>query len=233
MSSFSVAVKPVVEQLDHLPGDEDAVDLCESIDYSTENGGTYELHPLPGCFTERARRPSVVRNDSTADTITLGALAPEQSLTVLEDVHLKSRSVTETNTKVVVPATHHRAPAVESEGSLSKSYRREANLQLAAVCWSFFLGGWNDGTTGPLVPVIQESYHIDFATVSVLFVFTCSGFVLGAGTNVYLNERYGFGKIMFIGSLFQVVAYAMESPQPPFPIPRRACRFSMHLPSFC
>ncbi|KAK0234023.1 MFS transporter [Armillaria fumosa] len=218
MSSFSVAVKSVVERLDHLPVDEDVVDLSESFGYSTENGGTYELHPLPECFTERARRPSVVRNDSTADTITFNDLVPEQSLTVLEDVHLKSHIVTETSTEVVIPPIHHRAQTVESEGSRSQSYRRQANLQFAAVCWSFFLGGWNDGTTGPLIPVIQESYHINFATVSLLFVFSCSGFVLGAGTNVYLNERYGFGKIMFIGSLFQVVAYAMESPQPPFPV---------------
>ncbi|KAK0224600.1 MFS general substrate transporter, partial [Armillaria nabsnona] len=103
-----------------------------------------------------------------------------------------------------------------SEGS--KSHRRQANLQFAAVCWCFFLGMWNDGTTGPLIPVIQESYHINFATVSLLFVFSRIGFVLGAGANVYLNERYGFGKITFIGSLSQVISYAMESPQPPFPV---------------
>ncbi|KAK0480368.1 MFS general substrate transporter [Armillaria novae-zelandiae] len=93
-----------------------------------------------------------------------------------------------------------------------------ANLQFAAICWCFFLEGWNDGTTGPLIPVMQESYHINFVVVSLLFVFNCIGFILGAGTNVYLNERYGLGKIMFIGSLFQVAAYAMESPQPPFPV---------------
>ncbi|KAK0430882.1 MFS general substrate transporter, partial [Armillaria borealis] len=89
--------------------------------------------------------------------------------------------------------------------------RRQANLQFAAVCWCFFLGGWNDGTTGPLIP-------ISFATISLLFVLSCIGFVLGAGANVYLNERYGLEKIMFIGSLFQVMSYAMESPHPPFPV---------------
>ncbi|SJL13468.1 uncharacterized protein ARMOST_16912 [Armillaria ostoyae] len=247
MSSLSVAVKPVVERLDHLPVDEDAVDLGESIDYiaplgrqarkittSGENGGTYELHPLPEGFTERARRPSVLRNDSTVDTITLKDLVPEQSLPVLENVHLKSCIATATSPGVAIPSIHHRAHAVESAKG-SKSHRRQANLQFTAVCWCFFLGGWNDGTTGPLIPVIQESYHINFATVSLLFVFSCIGFVLGAGANVYLNERYGLGKvsstlfrssslkadleqIMFIGSLFQVVSYAMESPHPPFPV---------------
>ncbi|KAK0234035.1 MFS general substrate transporter [Armillaria fumosa] len=230
MSSFSVAVKPVVERPSHLPADEEAVDLSESIDYTTppsrqarkisasaDNGGTYELHPrLLEHLTERARRPSVLRNGSTADTITLKDLVPEQSLPVLEDVHLKSRIATATSTGVAIPAIRHRAQIIESERS--KKYRWQANLQFAAVCWCFFLEGWNDGTTGPLIPVIQESYHINFAIVSLLFVFNCAGFILGAGTNIYLNERYGLGKIMFIGSLFQVVAYAMESPQPPFPV---------------
>ncbi len=62
-------------------------------------GGTYELHPLPEYFTE----PSVLRNDSTAD-ITVKDLVPEQSLPVLEDVHLKSCIAIATSTGVVVPA---------------------------------------------------------------------------------------------------------------------------------
>ncbi len=91
---------------------EEAVDLSQSIDYtappshqarkiptSAENGGTYELHPLPEYFTE----PSVLRNDSTAD-ITVKDLVPEQSLPVLEDVHLKSCIAIATSTGVVVPA---------------------------------------------------------------------------------------------------------------------------------
>jgi hypothetical protein len=35
-----------------------------------------------------------------------------------------------------------------------------ANLQYASLCWSLFLAGWNDGTTGPLLPRIQEVYHV-------------------------------------------------------------------------
>ncbi|KAK0184619.1 MFS general substrate transporter [Armillaria mellea] len=120
------------------------------------------------------------------------------------------------STEAVISAIHHQA--VGYEGLRSKSYRRQANLQFAAVCWSFFLGGWNDGTTGPLIPTIQKSYHINFATVSLLFVFSCSGFVLGSGANVYLNERWGLGKVVFVGSLFQVVSYTMQSPHPPFPV---------------
>ncbi|KAF8911268.1 MFS general substrate transporter [Mucidula mucida] len=100
--------------------------------------------------------------------------------------------------------------------------RRERKLHsmihFAAICWCFFLEGWNDGTTGPMLPTMQEYYHINYAIVSLLFVFNCVGFVLGAGLNVWLNDKFGFGKTVVIGSLFQVAAYAIESPAPPFPV---------------
>lgn len=32
-------------------------------------------------------------------------------------------------------------------------------IQYAALCWALFLVGWNDGTTGPLLPRIQDNYH--------------------------------------------------------------------------
>ena len=35
-----------------------------------------------------------------------------------------------------------------------------AGLQLASVCYSMFLAGWNDGTTGPLLPRIQKFYKV-------------------------------------------------------------------------
>lgn len=37
--------------------------------------------------------------------------------------------------------------------------RRKANIQFATLCWTLFLGGWTSGTTGPLLPRIQEVYH--------------------------------------------------------------------------
>ncbi len=39
-----------------------------------------------------------------------------------------------------------------------KDYR--VHVQFAALCWSMFLAGWNDGTTGPLLPRIQEVYNV-------------------------------------------------------------------------
>ena len=38
--------------------------------------------------------------------------------------------------------------------------RRKATLMYATSCWCYFLAGWNDGTTGPLLPRIQSVYHV-------------------------------------------------------------------------
>ncbi|KAJ4473093.1 MFS general substrate transporter [Lentinula aciculospora] len=98
-----------------------------------------------------------------------------------------------------------------------KKQNRTSMIQFAALCWCFILEGWNDGSIGPLLPVIQAYYSVGFAVVSLLFVVNCCGFVIGAGINIWLNERLGFGKVMVLGSLFQLATYAIQSPAPPFP----------------
>ncbi|PSR73982.1 hypothetical protein PHLCEN_2v10213 [Hermanssonia centrifuga] len=84
-------------------------------------------------------------------------------------------------------------------------YRHKGRLHFAALCFSFFLEGWNDGTTGPLLPTIQKYYDIGFAIVSLLFVLNCVGFLSGAILTVYLTDKFGFGKNAqgngFVGSL--------------------------------
>ncbi|KAJ3839168.1 major facilitator superfamily domain-containing protein [Lentinula raphanica] len=98
-----------------------------------------------------------------------------------------------------------------------KRQHRRGMIQFGALCWCFVLEGWNDGSVGPLLPVIQAYYSVGFAVVSLLFVVNCCGFVVGAAVNIWLNERLGFGKVMVLGSLFQLATYAIQSPAPPFP----------------
>lgn len=42
----------------------------------------------------------------------------------------------------------------------SNLQKKAEKIQFATLCWSIFLAGWNDGTTGPLLPRIQEVYHV-------------------------------------------------------------------------
>ncbi|TBU62655.1 MFS general substrate transporter [Dichomitus squalens] len=97
-------------------------------------------------------------------------------------------------------------------------HRRKFLLTFLTLCFSVFLNGWNDGTTGPLLPRIQAYYHIGFAVVSLVFVFNTIGFIIGAFANVWLTDKFGFGKCLVIGSVCQIAAYAMMVPAGPFPL---------------
>ena len=58
--------------------------------------------------------------------------------------------------------TTNKEPATPSTASVSntRAHRVRANIQFTSLCYSLFLAGWNDGTTGPLLPRIQQVYHV-------------------------------------------------------------------------
>ncbi|KAH9934819.1 MFS general substrate transporter [Fomitopsis serialis] len=114
----------------------------------------------------------------------------------------------------------------EVSASQAKTYRWRSRVHFAALCYSYFLEGWNDGTLGPLLPRIQSYYDIGFDIVSLLFVFMTLGFIGGAMANVYLNQRIGFGKVMVIGAILQLVGYVMVAPAGPFALMNAGVTFA-------
>ncbi|KAJ8078960.1 hypothetical protein PM082_013244 [Marasmius tenuissimus] len=94
----------------------------------------------------------------------------------------------------------------------------QGRLQLAALFWTMFLAGWNDGSTGPLLPRIQAVYHVNDTIVSLIFVFACLGFVTGAIFIVPHFERLGFGRIIVAGAFLHMTASAIQSAKPPYPV---------------
>ncbi|KAH9942152.1 MFS general substrate transporter [Epithele typhae] len=94
----------------------------------------------------------------------------------------------------------------------------KAHFMYGTLLWTMFLSGWNDGTPGPLIPRIQEVYHIGFIVVSLIFVFNFLGFVTAAALNVWLTDKYGLGKVMVVGAVCQIVGYCLAAPAPPFPV---------------
>ncbi|KAH6917868.1 major facilitator superfamily domain-containing protein [Coprinopsis sp. MPI-PUGE-AT-0042] len=94
---------------------------------------------------------------------------------------------------------------------------RTGRLQFFALCWCLFICGWNDGTTGPLLPRIREVYNIGFTVVSMVFVTSCIGFILGALMNMWIGPRFGFGKTIALGAFLQILTYSVQIPAPPFP----------------
>ncbi|KDQ09343.1 hypothetical protein BOTBODRAFT_117278 [Botryobasidium botryosum FD-172 SS1] len=95
------------------------------------------------------------------------------------------------------------------------TYERTA---FATVCFALFLNGWNDSSTGPLLPRMQETYGVGYVVVSLVFISACCGGILAGLVNVYLNDRFGFGKIIVFASSLQLAGYAIQSAAPPFPL---------------
>lgn len=70
-------------------------------------------------------------------------------------------------------ADHQSVEKVESTGSLSpvprtKKQKRAGNIQYLALLFSLFMLGWNDGSTGPLLPRIQAVYGVRHTRLRLL-----------------------------------------------------------------
>ncbi|CAE6438283.1 unnamed protein product [Rhizoctonia solani] len=102
---------------------------------------------------------------------------------------------------------------IELEASSRKEW---VAVVVCGLC--LFLSGWQDGSLGPLIPTIQKHYNLTFTAVSVLFVSGCLGFLLAAALNIYLSDRLGFGKLIFLGGVCQAISYAILVPAFPFPV---------------
>ena len=54
-----------------------------------------------------------------------------------------------------------------------KAQVTKARIQFITLCLSLFLAGWNDASTGPLLPRIRQVYQVGFTVVSLIFVLAC------------------------------------------------------------
>ena len=57
------------------------------------------------------------------------------------------------------PPSPSAEPPPTAAPALTPAIRRKARIQFAVCCFTLFLAGWNDGTTGPLLPRMQVVYH--------------------------------------------------------------------------
>ncbi|KAG8773969.1 hypothetical protein FRC12_002212 [Ceratobasidium sp. 428] len=138
------------------------------------------------------------------------AISARHSISRRDSIELATLNYDRPQTIVVQPTTNGFTETAEES-------RRE-KVALAVVSWTQFMAGWNDGTLGPLIPRIQNYYGIGFIEVSMLFVSACIGFITGAVLVVHLTDRYGFGRVLIGGSVFQIAVYSLLSITPPFPV---------------
>ncbi|KAM5537672.1 hypothetical protein V8D89_008750 [Ganoderma adspersum] len=105
----------------------------------------------------------------------------------------------------------------EAVRELTPRMKHDALFQFITLCFSIFVPGFNDGTLGPLLPRIQAVYHVGYTTVSLIFLISCLGSIVGSCTFLYLTHRFGFGLVIVVASICMVFAYSLESAAVPFP----------------
>lgn len=79
-----------------------------------------------------------------------GAYGQNRSAEIYE---LSERQGTVTTTAAIVESGQDQPVDI-------KAQRRVQMWAFAALIWSFFMQGWNDGTNGPLLPAMQRNYHV-------------------------------------------------------------------------
>ncbi|KAH7100700.1 MFS general substrate transporter [Auriculariales sp. MPI-PUGE-AT-0066] len=95
--------------------------------------------------------------------------------------------------------------------------RRTELIRFLSLLYGFFLMGWQDGTTGPMLPTLRAYYRLGFAEITSLFILQCCGAAFGAFSIVFVLQRFGFGKVLVAGTLAHAVSMAVQSSAPPFP----------------
>ncbi|KAK7034020.1 hypothetical protein VNI00_012451 [Paramarasmius palmivorus] len=136
---------------------------------------------------------------------------PSESITSVRNLAHESHH----RSKEDVTTHYHEAPVQTfAEGSdleivagRTKGQHRREKLQLGALFWCMFLAGWNDGTTGPLLPRIQVHYK---AHVSSFPSSIDSGL---AG----LSAKPLF-KTIVVGAILHMTASGLQSARLPFAV---------------
>ncbi|KAF5381269.1 hypothetical protein D9615_008376 [Tricholomella constricta] len=169
-----------------------------------DSSDNYELHAAPAHLSDRARRFS--RTSAT------------HTITVSKD----ERPTREDEITPPIPTNNVPDPPRSRTTSTSqpdnKRLQNHGVIHFIVLCSCIFGAGWNDGSIGPLLPAFQRDYHLGYLIVSLYFVANCLGFILGGALNVSLNDRIGFGKIVVIGTVFQLASYTTQAVGPPFPV---------------
>ncbi|WWD22161.1 hypothetical protein CI109_106650 [Kwoniella shandongensis] len=94
----------------------------------------------------------------------------------------------------------------------------ESRVMLGVLFLVMFLAGWNDASQGPLLPTLQEYYHVNYLVIATIWIASCVGFIASGVANVYISDRFGFGITAPFGAFMGGVAYVLMCWGPPFPL---------------
>ncbi|KAI9634044.1 major facilitator superfamily domain-containing protein [Dioszegia hungarica] len=96
--------------------------------------------------------------------------------------------------------------------------KNELYLMIFAIFMVMFIVGWNDASQGPLLPLLQEYYQVDYVIISLIWIAIAVGVVAAAVSNVYLADILGFGLLTPLGAFVQSIGYVLMCWGGPYPI---------------
>ncbi|HEX4207221.1 MAG TPA: MFS transporter [Ktedonobacteraceae bacterium] len=95
---------------------------------------------------------------------------------------------------------------------------RAPHMEIGLSFFAFILIGANDGALGVLLPSLRAHYHIDDATIGLVFFASAIGYLLSSFNNGPIIERLGNRRALMLGSALFVVTAVGISFMPPFPL---------------
>ncbi|KAI0444222.1 putative MFS transporter [Xylaria telfairii] len=98
------------------------------------------------------------------------------------------------------------------------NYPRTNMPRVGACFYSFLVMGANDSAYGPLIPYLQEYYHLSYIIVSLIFLSPFVGYTVAAVLNNYFHTRLGRRGVALIASWSHIVAYIIIAVHPPYPV---------------
>ncbi|KAI9634043.1 major facilitator superfamily domain-containing protein [Dioszegia hungarica] len=105
----------------------------------------------------------------------------------------------------------------ESDTSGASEGARE-DTERFTIFLVMFLVGWSDGSQGPLLPLLQEYYKIDYVIVSLIWIAITIGVIIAAVSNIHLADWIGFGLLTPLGALVQSTGYVLMCWGGPYPL---------------
>ncbi|KAK8017456.1 hypothetical protein PG993_013782 [Apiospora rasikravindrae] len=90
-------------------------------------------------------------------------------------------------------------------------------FKLLVAGFSYVCAGVNDGTLGPLIPHMINTFHIGTGEVAIIYVSTFAGWFLAAATGPLLTAHLTLGQLLAAGAALQLSAQCLR-PRGRFPL---------------
>jgi fucose permease len=105
-------------------------------------------------------------------------------------------------------------PSTEEHTNIA--IKPEPRIKIALAFFTFIAVGANDGAFGVILPSIQAHYHVDKATIGLLFLCMIAGYLIGSFNNGLLLEKLGRRLFLMLGALSFLISTAILCLMPPF-----------------